>query len=502
VDPTTTSLPESKTEQETKNGSDDTIQISITQPSGSEKAALEPTRPRRKSSDTSTQRTGVKTGIVITDLKPINRQIPFNRDFLQASTVNDGSTMLESGFFRSLTKNVKGLFEGDRPKGLEKKEIIRLRLTVGSLKNAKAEAQISDEITEEISSESNRPKTKKELLEEKHKALEEKSKTTNIKSGATVGIRIEIERLKKKYPAEPNLPLLSAVLTSKDACSIHRSLKERTGSLYFALQEAGSVVFNDYLTTYSIDVLFDIYFLYLETLKAKLLSDLRTSGSDDIDSIRRDLRVMNLLLDQKRLGRTIASIAKKLDGFGYPYESLSPIHVVRTYQSTSEDGDERIGPGTVKLNKFLVRIYLNTFSQIPAFHPLARKYCDVLPASRQSRAMIANVNVENAIIKFRIAKLNKSMELNRMIMSIYNYGKSYIGSNFAETVTSPLEAKLLLRIAQMVDEIGHISTVVDPGMLVYGYRCATIALHYFKEEAEALLTTLSDLAAQQRVELN
>jgi len=461
-----------------------------------------PTRAQRKKGGAGDRKSGLQTGIVVANLKPINRRIPFNRTFIHVGSSHDGMTATDQGFLKSFTKNVKGLFEGVKTKGLEKEELVRLRLAVGSLKNAKEQIAEPDPGTENKVEENRGAKSKKELLEEKRKALDQQSKTAKKTGNTTVGMRIEIERLKKKFPDDPNLALMSAILTAKDTCSVHRPVKEQISSLYAALQEAGAVVFNDYLTTYSIDVLFDIYFLYLDTLKAKLLADLKSVKPSESDSLRRDIRVLNLLLDQKRQGKSIANVAKKLDGFGYPFESLSPIHVAKTFQSTNEEGDERIGPGTAKLNKFLIRIYLNVFSQIPAFQPLARKFCDVLPNNRQSRAMIANVNLENAVIKFKIAKLNKSMELHKMIMSIYNYGKSFIGTNFAETVTSPLEAKMLLRIAQMVEEMGLISVAVDPAMVTYGYKCATVALHYHKEEAEALLIKISDVAARQRLSLN
>lgn len=259
---------------------------------------------------------------------------------------------------------------------------------------------------------------------------------------------------------------------------------------------------NEYLTTYSVDVLCDIYFMYLEAIKPKLLERLKSTKASESHSIRRDIHLLNMLLEQKKLKKTVSNIAKKLDGFGYPYETMSPVHIAKSYQASAEESDKKVGPGTVKLNKFLIRIYLNVFSQIPAFMPIAKKMCDVLPSNRHCRALIANVNIENAIMNMKVAKLNKSLELPKMITTVFNYGKSFIGNNFAETVTSPLEAKILIKIGQMVEEMALLSSKLDPDVITYAYNCATIALHYFRDEAEVLTRRISDIAARQRISLN
>lgn len=393
------------------------------------------------------------------------------------------------------------MFDGAKGRGLSKEEIIQLRKSVGDLKS------IADEITNKAEGndaqeeESNRPKSKKEMLEERRKTLGDKTKTEK-KGNPGVGMRITIEKQKKNYPNDPNLTILSAILTSKDSTSVHRSANDRINSLYSALESTAAIVMNDYMTTYSVDVMCDIYFLYLEAVKPKLQDNLKSVKASESHSIRRDIHVLNMLLEQKRLKKTISNIAKKLDGFGYPYESMTPFHIAKTFQASNEEADNKIGPGTVKLNKFLLRIYLNVFSQIPAMMPIAKRICDVLPSNRHCRVLIANVNIENAAMNLKIAKLNRSNEVPKMISTVFNYGKSFIGNNFAETVTSSLEAKILIKIAQMVEEMALLSPRLNPEVVTYAYNCATIALHFFKEEAEVLIRRISDIAARQRLELN
>ncbi|MFH2132235.1 MAG: hypothetical protein ABIK68_17800 [bacterium] len=438
-----------------------------------------------------------QTGIIIHDLKPINRIIPYKRSFLNISPTVGGATGQEQGFIRK----VRGFFDGSAGKGLSKEEIVRLRKAVGDLKSISEDINDKDGQKAPQGGGSRSPKTKRELLEEKRKALDEKSRTEK-KSSPSVGMRIELEKMKKSYPNDPNLTILSAIMTSKDSVSVHRSVNDRINSLYSALQATGAIVMNEYMTTYSVDVLCDIYFLYLEAIRPKLVANLKTVTASESHSIRRDIHVLNLLFEQKRLKKTITNITKKLDGFGYPYESMSPLHIAKTFQAANEEGDTRVGPGTVKLNKFLIRIYLTVFSQIPALMPIAKKMCDVLPSNRQSRALIANVNIENAIMNMRIAKLNKSMDLPKMITTVYNYGKGFVGINFSESVTSPVEAKILIKVAQMVEEMAMLSSNLDPEVITYAYSCATVALHYYKDEAEVLIRRLSDIAARQRIDLN
>ncbi len=438
-----------------------------------------------------------QTGIVVHELKPINRSIPYKRSFLNL-TGPTAVVIQEQGFI----KKVRGLFDGAKGgRGLGKDDIIKLRKAIGDLKDISEGPETGEEGAAVEEEASDRPKTKKELLEAKRKSLGDQSKSEK-KKGPAVGMRIEIEKLKKTHPGDPNLTILSAILTSQDSVSVHRSASDRINSLHSALQSVGSIVMNEYMTTYSVDVLCDIYFLYLDALKPKMVERLKSTKASESHSIRRDIHLLNMLLEQKRLKKTVSNIAKKLDGFGYPYETMSPIHVAKTFQATAEESDKKVGPGTVKLNKFLIRIYLNVFSQIPALMPIAKKMCDVLPSNRHSRALIANVNIENAIMNLKVAKLNKSLELPKMITTVYNYGKSFIGNNFAETVTSPLEAKILLKIAQMVEEMALLSSKLDPDVITYAYNCATIALHYYKDEAEILTRRMSDIAARQRISLN
>lgn len=459
-------------------------------------------RPNRTRKTTPAQRVAQakgQTGIIVRDLKPIHRMIPYKRTFLNLTPTTDGEETQETGLF----KKVRGLFESAKGgRGLPREEVVRLRKAIGDLKNA-ADALDTEEgeAAPQQEEETSRPKTKKELLEEKRKALGEQSKGEK-KQNPSVGMRIELEKLKKQYPSDPNLIILSAIMTSQDSMSVHRSINDRLSSLRLALQSVGSLVMNNYMTTYSVDVLCDIYFLYLEALKPKMMERLKGIPSSEAQSVRRDVHLLNMLLEHKRLKKSVSNIAKKLDGFGYPFETMSPVHIAKTFQATPEQSDEKVGPGTVKLNRFLIRIYLNVFSQIPAFMPIAKKMCDVMPNNRPARALIANVNIENAIMNMKVAKLNKSVDLPKMITAVYNYGKSFIGNNFAETVSSPLEAKILIKIAQMVEEMALISAKLDPDVITYAYNCATIALHYYKDEAEILTRRISDIASRQRMSLN
>ena len=297
------------------------------------------------------------------------------------------------------------------------------------------------------------------------------------------------------------MKILSAILTAKDSYSPHRSSKDRLASLYAALQDCAAIVIEHYLTTFSVDVTFDIYFLYLDVLNAKLKDDLKSARPSEIQPLRRDLHVLNVLLEQKRIRKSVSNIVSKFNGFGYPYISLSPIVISKSFKAESDASDEKIGPGTVRLNKFLIQFYLSVFAQIPSFQPLAKRIADSLPPKKESRSMITAVNLDNAIINYRIARANNASGLQGKIKAVYSYGKKYIGNRFAE-MANPLDARILIKTAQMVEELAHLGGMLDEEMIVYGYNCASVAVPYLKKEATVLTRKISELADLQDIKLH
>ena len=195
------------------------------------------------------------------------------------------------------------------------------------------------------------------------------------------------------------------------------------------------------------------------------------------------------------------SVIKKFNGFGYPFISLSPAVIAKSYTVDGNSSDEKIGPGTVKLNKFLTQFYLSVFAQIPVFQPLAKRIADALPSKRDSRALITAVNLDNAITNYRIAKANNADALKNKIMAVYAYGRKYIGNRFGE-MTNPLDARILVKTAQMVDELAHLGGLLDEEMIVYCYNCASVATPYLKNEATLLSRKIAELADRQDIKLH
>lgn len=452
-----------------------------------------------KNEKTASENIKSSQGIVIKELRPINPKVPYSRKFIQLDSRKSFVASQHSRLIKSFKKNVKGLFDREK-EGLDFRETARLRTVTGNLKEINKKPAPELEISKPLAEVQNERKTKKTLLEEKRQNLEVQSKSIQ-KTGSSVGVRLEINKLIKKYPSDSNLVILSAILTTKDNYSTHRSITDRINSLYSALQQAGSAVINDYLTTYAVDILFDIYFFYLDVLRSKLKGDLKSANESDVESIRRDIRVLNILIDQKKLQKSISNVAQKLDGFSYPYVSLSPLSISKSYESPAEESDKKIGPGTVKLNKFLVKFYLNIFGQIPIFQPLAKKICEALPNLRDCRALIVNVNMDNAITHLNISKVNRARNVPKTINSVFGYGRQYFGKGDPQ-VNSATEARILLKTAQMVEEFSYISSNVEPTVIEYGYKCASAALPYYAEESEIVLRKISDIAAKQGMSFN
>jgi hypothetical protein len=452
-----------------------------------------------------------KTGYVSEELNPIDKLIPFNRRFLTVgtNTIKDFGTS-GSGLLEKFGISLKGMFRGSKSKEMDRLEIIRLRKMVGDLKNSKiVSSTISSDTSDASSEEVPEQKTKKELLEEKRKDLSKRAKEEKKKSNKNqIGLRIELEKLKKKYPTDVNLKIMDAILTSRDSCLPHRSINERVSSLRAVLKETGQLVANKYLTTYSMTVLFDIYFLYLESLKKlflersrKLKEERHAQNSVRVKSLARDMKVLSILLGQTKLKKTINNVAQKLNGFGYPFVSMTSLSVSKTFNAEKGSDNIKIGPGTVKLNRFLVKIYLNVLSQIPIFQPIASSLCDVLPNDHQCKIMVANVNIDNAYIQLRIAKVAGAPTIAKQTLAIFLYGKQIVKTTIKQNASSPAEARILLRTAEVAEEYAYLNDKIDPENIKFGYQCATMTLAYFKSESEEIIKRLFKIAEKQKVDL-
>ncbi len=469
--------------------------------SGKDPEKKEASKPKRK----------VVQATSFDDLNPIDPQIPFNRQFLTTGLGISPENEKGGGLMGKFGTNVKGLIGTLRSQEMERDEIVRLRKMVGNLKKTKIEASAKPKESE-LTGESlpQELKSKRDLLKEKRKKIKQKSKEkAEIKDKNLIGLRIEIEKLKKKFPADENLVVLDAVLTCRDGCLPHRSIDERVVSLSAALREAGNVVINKYLTTYSIDILFDIYFLYLEALSKLCMDRYRKVSTADtrpnpalVSSIKRDIRVLKILMDQQKLKKTISNIAQKLNGFGYPFVSMTPMFVAKSFSESAGNDNEKIGPGTYKLNKFLIKIYLSIFAQIPMFQPIASKFCDALPSDDyQSKVMIANVNMDNGYTQLKISKATNDPAIKKQTLSLYNYGSQFVKSTIKNNANSAAEGRIMLRTAEMAEEYGFLTDKVEPEILRFGYECASLALSFYKEEAEAIIRRLYEIADIRKINL-
>jgi len=443
------------------------------------------------------------------DLFPIDKLIPHNRRFLGIG--KDGTIDGEAksrGLVGKISSSVKGFISGLHGKEMERSDVIKLRALIGNLKDTKvaASAVSSPSLTLNTNA-SSCPKSKKELLAQKRKNISQKSKSGKKKQDK-IGLRIEIERLKKKYPNDGNLVILDAILTTRDSCLPHRSIEERVSSLSAVLKESGRLVAQNFLTTYSVDTLFDIYFLYLEALKKLFLERIRKyseigsrKSKVAVKSFKRDAQILTILLNQIKIKKTVANVAKKLNGFGYPYETMSNMDVAKTFTAEKGSENEKLGPGTVKLNKFLIRIYLNVFSPIPIFQPISSRICEVLPSDYQSKVIIANVNMDNAYVQLKISKAIKADTIEKQSLALFQYGKLFVQSTIKKNANTPAEGRILLRTAEMAEEYSFMSKKTDPEILKFGHECATMSLSFFQPEAENIVRRIFELADAKKVDL-
>jgi len=161
--------------------------------------------PRRNGSSTNTKDDQTRSdnpeasGIVVKELRSIDSKIPYKRSFIHLDASGLKETARQKGLMKGFRKNVKGLFETSKIKGIDKNDVIKLRKATGDLKEITKQGESSEAQSEAVDGDSLRQKSKKELLEEKRKSLKHQSKSEKKKDGS-VGIRLEIEKLKKKFP--------------------------------------------------------------------------------------------------------------------------------------------------------------------------------------------------------------------------------------------------------------------------------------------------------------
>ncbi len=449
-------------------------------------------------------------GVSSDDLDPIDPQIPHSRRFLKTGQANAGYEDKGEGLMGKLGSNVKGLIGNFRVKEMEREKIIELRKMIGHLKDTKmTSSSAGSSSTPTAETLKKDIKTKTQRLKEKRKKINANAKSKDDKKDQNIiGLRNELEKLKKKYPNDDNLVILDSILTTRDGCLIHRSTEERVSSLTSALRQASRAISNRYLTTYAVDVLFEIYFLYIEALRKLFLDKLRkVSGSEvrpnpiAVESLRRDIRVINVLLEQRKLKKTISNVTQKLNGFGYPFVAMTPILVSKTFAAEGRDDNERIGPGTVKLNKFLVRIYLNVFAQVPILQPIAKKMCDALPDEHMCKVLIANVNLDNGYTQLKIAKAAKDSTIAKQTLALFNFGKQFIRSNIKDSASTAAEGRILLRTAEMAEEYAFMEDKIDPTIVTYGYQCATMAISFYEKEVEGIIRRLFEIADIKKIDL-
>lgn len=440
------------------------------------------------------------------DLNPIDDLVPYNRRFLNLAGEGPDKSG-KTSVFGKFGSAAKGLFNGSRTKLMDKEEMTTLRNKVGDLKNTKvvnhapsnteAPAAVATPVAQ---------KTKSQRLQESRQKISEKSKEPQ-KDKHLIGLRIEIERLKRQYPGDGNLTILDAILTSRDGCLIHRTNEERVASLAAALKEASFTVANKYLTTYAVETLFDIYFLYLESLKKYFAERLRKVSSDKrnsqaaIESVRRDIRVLNLLLEQKKYQKTIISVGKKLHAFNHAYEPISALDIAKSFSNSGKGDNEKIGPGTVKSIKFMVKNYLNVFAQIPMLQPIARKLAASLPDDIESKLIKANMDMDNAYTQIKISKLGNDKTVAKQMFALFNYGKQIINSTIKDNAASAPEARILLRTGEMAEEFAFLNDKVEPEILKSGLRYATMAIGHYKNEAQAVIRRVHEIAELRKLDL-
>ena len=69
-------------------------------------------------------------------------------------------------------------------------------------------------------------------------------------------------------------------------------------------------------------------------------------------------------------------------------------------------------------------------------------------------------------------------------------------------MNNPLDARILVKTAQTVEELVYLGGKIEDDMVVYCYNCASVAVPYLKNEATLLTRKIAEIADRFDIKLH
>lgn len=272
-------------------------------------------------------------------------------------------------------------------------------------------------------------KNKRKILRIFKKKSLKADELINLRKGAiqSPGVtRTKIQKLKKQYPNDPSLFMLSAISTN-GMLRNSSNQNEVVKGLKFAAREAAIALVSDEVSIYNSDSFFTIYFNLLNRLKRHQLKvyeevradpRLESSKTELVSSMR---IVDQLASEQSKITGTLNNLKKKLKSSHYI--TIFDLKSIREAISRVTLGNpkEKSKVGTASEMIVFIYAFMGAFSRIPILSPLVDQILQILPDSNQQMLLRKiSINTMRNFSRFKLVQAegdrNQMAKLGKFIM--------------------------------------------------------------------------------------
>jgi len=228
--------------------------------------------------------------------------------------------------------------------------------------------------------------------------------------------RTKIQKLKKQYPTNAGLLLLSAIcsygmlLNSSNQSEVLKGLKHAT-------KEAATALMSDEVSLYNCEQFFRIYFAFLDRFKREQIKTHNKLNHDPrLDSSRRELlNAINiteqLLIDKSKLENTLNHLKKKLKSSKYISNFDHMLIKKASNHIVNGNPKEKCELGTAIETIAFVHALTASFARIPILFPLVDMILSNLPDTNKSFFLrIISIKSSRNFLMFRIASAEGDRE--------------------------------------------------------------------------------------------
>lgn len=228
--------------------------------------------------------------------------------------------------------------------------------------------------------------------------------------------RAKLARLKKQYPQDPVLYMLSAICTHGMLLN-SSNRREVLNGLKIATKEAATALLSNGISVYNIDNFYRIYFTLLDRLKRNQVRTFGIVNQDPrLESYKSTLivsmRVVDqLLTDKNRINNVLNFLKKKLKS--KQYTQLFTFGMIRDAVRQVENGTPKEKVSGIPASEIIAYIYAMgvSFARTPVLWPVVEEITKILPDSVKPM-LIRKISINSVrnFTRYKIATVESDRE--------------------------------------------------------------------------------------------